>query len=197
MAEMVEHYRHRKAGEFRHGFVQCRDIGQNLEMPTLVCGAVRQPRQAIDVDIAAEQHIDPAPHRALFAAGGQKVGRGVVIDNDNGLHRRVAGAALQRGSVVRSVNAWLNNDRPADPQCPVKMAKGGLRCRRRAVASLGDLWRRAVKDMEMAIAGPVRNGEAGRLRVRVRRGAERGCGGHARSSGASASQLRMSSVSAP
>ena len=179
MAKMVKHDRHRQASEIIHRCVKRRDITKNLQMPSLVGGASGQPREAVDAGIAAEQHIDPAPHRTLSPVICKKVGRSVVIDDDDGPHRRVGGTGFKRCPVVGSIDAWLDDHRPADAERLVKMSEGGKRCRRGRVASLGDLWRWPVKDMEMAVAGTCRHIKAGRQRIGIRRGAKLWLDAHA------------------
>ena len=190
---MVKHHRHGETGECVHAVVKGRDIAKDLQVPAMIGDPSGQPCEAVDPRIAAEQHVDAAADGALFAAGRQHIRRRVLVNHDDGFHRRVGNASLQRRPVVGAIDARLDDDRAGQPQCPLQVAKGRKGRRRGRIAALGNLRRRAVKDMEMAVAGAGRNIECRGARIRVRRGAERRCAGHVPPS----SQAMISAVSSP
>ena len=139
MPEMIKHHRHREIGERVHAVVKGRDVTKNLQVPAMIGDPSGQSCQAVDPRIAAEQHVDAAADGALFPVGRQNIRRRVLVDHDNGFHRRVGNAGLQRRPVVGAIDARLDDDGAGQPQCPSQVPKCRQGRLRGCVAALGNL----------------------------------------------------------
>lgn len=71
---------------------------------------------------------------------------------------RIRFAHLNRGPVIRTINAGLDNHTALNAQRLLHLPVGGKRCRRRGIASVCDLNGRRVKNMKMTITRPCRQG---------------------------------------